>query len=136
MFSVVNTVLLRPLPFRDARPACWLEDSDGHEGLSSLTFPVTVFEAMRNRNHSFPDMTAYFAFFGFGDFKMTGRGEAERLVGIPVAENFFPMLGVQPSLGRLFVKEECQKNGRKAALISHAFGNNASAPIRGSWSSR
>ncbi|MEO7145637.1 MAG: ABC transporter permease [Bryobacteraceae bacterium] len=121
VFSVVNTLLLRPLPFRDPGQLVWLEDTEGHEGLSSLTFPVGVFEAMRSRNHSFQDMTAYNAFFGFNDFKLTGRGEPERWIGLPVAENFFPMLGVQPSIGRLFVKEEYQKNGRNAALLSHTL---------------
>ena len=121
VFSVVDTVLLRPLPFRDASQLVWVEDQEGHEGLSSATFPVAVFEAMRSRNHSFQDMTAYFAFFGFNDYKLTGRGEPARLVGLPVAQNFFPMLGVEPVLGRQFVKEECQKNGRRALLLSHAL---------------
>ena len=80
VFSVVDTVLLRPLPFRDASQLVWVEDQEGHEGLSSATFPVAVFEAMRSRNHSFQDMTAYFAFFGFNDYKLTGRGEPARLV--------------------------------------------------------
>ena len=121
VFSVIDAVLLRPLPFRDAGQLVWLQDTEGHEGLSSSTFPVAVFEAMRSRNHSFQDMTAYFAFFGFGDYKMTGRGEPMRLVGLPVAQNFFSMLGVEPMLGRQFVKEECQKNGRRAVILSHAL---------------
>jgi predicted permease len=121
VFSVIDTVLLRPLPFRDASQLVWVEDQEGHEGLSSATFPVAVFEAMRTRNHSFQAMTAYFAFFGFGDYKLTGRGDPARLVGLPVAENFFPMLGVQPILGRQFTDEECRKNGRRALLLSHAL---------------
>jgi predicted permease len=121
VFSVIDTVLLRPLPFRDAGQLVWVEDQEGHEGLSSATFPVAVFEAMRARSHSFQDMTAYFAFFGFGDYKLTGRGEPARLVGLPVAQNFFPMLGVQPLLGRQFTDEECRKNGRRALMLGHAL---------------
>jgi predicted permease len=121
VFSVMDTVLLRPLPFRDASQLVWVEDQQGHEGLSSATFPVAVFEALRARNHSFQDMTAYFAFFGFGDYKLTGRGEPARLVGLPVAQNFFPMLGVQPILGRQFTDEECRKNGSRAVLLGHAL---------------
>jgi predicted permease len=121
VFSVIDTVLLRPLPFRDAGQLVWLEDTEGHEGLSSATFPVAVFEAMRSRSHSFQDMTSYFAFFGFGDYKMTGRGEPMRLVGLPVAQNFFPMLGVEPMLGRQFLKAESQVNGPRAVLLSHAL---------------
>ena len=125
VFSVVNTVLLRPLPFHDADRLVWVEDTIGekfhHVDLSSRTFPVDVFEAMRDGNRSFTGMTAYDGFFGQGDYKLLGRGEPERLVGVRVADNFFPLLGVQPELGRLFVKEECQKNGRKAVLLSHGL---------------
>jgi len=121
VFSVVNAVLLRPLPFRNASQLVWVEDTEGQTGLSSQTFPVAVFEAMRSRNRSFQDITAYDAFFGQVGYKLTGRGEPERLAGLPVAQNFFPMLGIQPVLGRQFVKEEFQKNGRKAALLSHAL---------------
>src|ERR1019366_8062775 len=63
VFSVVNTLLLRPLPFRD------------------------------------PD----------------------RLSGVPVSENFFQVLGIQPQLGRLFTAEECKWHGPKAVLLSHGL---------------
>lgn len=121
VFSVVNTVLLRPLPFRDPGQLVWMENTAGREGLSSFTFRVGFLEAARARNHSFQDITGYFAFFAFGDYKLTGRGEPERLAGLPVAQNFFPLLGVQPMLGRLFTKEESQTNGPKAALLTHAL---------------
>ena len=129
VFSVVNTVLLRPLPFADADRLVWIEDdfavdsgqSAAPESLSTLTFPVDVFEAMRSLNQTFEDITAYNAFFAQGDYKLLGRGVPERLVGLPVAENFFSVLGVRPALGRAFLKEECQRNGRKAVLLSHAL---------------
>jgi len=121
VFSVVNTVLLRPLPFRDADRLVWIDDTAAFahaglkESLSSLTFPVDVFEAMRKINRSFEDITAYNAFFGQGDYKLLGRGEPERLAGLPVAENFFSVLGVQPILGRLFLKD----NGRPQFVVRH-----------------
>jgi len=64
---------------------------------------------------------AYFAFYGVGDNKLTGQGEPERLSGVPVSQNFFPLLGVQPQLGRLFTAEECKWNGPKAVLLSHGL---------------
>ncbi|MFN8091067.1 MAG: ABC transporter permease [Vicinamibacteria bacterium] len=129
VFSVVNTVLLRPLPFADPDRLVWIEDdfatdsvqSEAPKNLSTLTFPVDVFEAMRSLSHSFEDITAYSAFLALGDYKLLGRGAPERLVGLPVAENFFSVLGVRPALGRAFLKEECQRNGRKAVLLSHAL---------------
>ncbi len=56
-----------------------------------------------------------------GDSKLTGAGEPERLTTVPVSENFFQTLGVQPELGRLFTPEECKWNGPKAVLLSHGF---------------
>ncbi len=63
---------------------------------------------LREQNQSFADLAAYFAFYGVGDNKLTGQGEPERLSGVPVSENFFPLLGVEPEIGRLFNAEECK----------------------------
>ena len=76
---------------------------------------------LRERSQSFSEMAAYFAFYGVGDNMLTGQGEPERLSGVPVSENFFPLLGVQPQLGRLFNADECKWNGPKAVLLSHGF---------------
>ena len=64
-------------------------------------------------------LAGYFAFYGVGDNLMRGRGEPERLSGVPVSGNFFEVLGVQPQLGRTFSEEEGKWNGPKAVLLSH-----------------
>jgi len=64
-------------------------------------------------------MSAYFAFFGYLSYKLTGAGDAEGLVGVPVTARFFEVLGVEPARGRLFSAEELQPNGPKAALLTH-----------------
>ena len=103
VFSVVNGVLLRPLPFRDAGRLVWIGGGTAEEkGLSGVTYEVLAFEEFRRANRSFEDLTAYFAFFGYLDYKLTGYGEPERLVGLDVAENLFPMLGVQPDARAAF----------------------------------
>jgi predicted permease len=76
---------------------------------------------LRDRNQSFSDIAGYFAFYGTGDFSLTGQGEPERLTAIPVSQTFFPVLGVQPQLGRHFTAEECNPNGPRVALLSHGF---------------
>ena len=123
IFSVVNTLLIRPLPFHDPASLVWISNhgDDTKFGLSVQTVQVNHLLDFRAHNQSFSDVAAYFAFYGVGDSKLTGRGEPERLTGVPVSENFFPLLGVQPQLGRLFTAEECKWNGPKAVLLSHGL---------------
>jgi predicted permease len=121
VFSVLRTVLIRPLPFRDPANLVWLANSKPEEGLSAQTLQVLPFLALKERNHSFSDMAAYFAFYGVGDSQLTVNGESERLNALPVSQNFFPMLGVQPQLGRNFSADECKWNGTKAVLLSHGL---------------
>jgi len=122
IFSVVNTLLLRPLPFQEPARLVWIANDDGGSGgLSAQTVQVDPFLELRAQNQSFSDMAAYFAFYGVGDSKLTGSGDPERLTTVPVSENFFPLLGVQPQLGRLFNDDECKFNGPKVVLLSHGL---------------
>jgi putative ABC transport system permease protein len=118
VFSVVNPLVLRPLPFPDGDRLVWITKAAESEGLSLQTYPVAVYEEFRRQSRSLDHLTAYFAFFGLGDAKLTGGGEAERLVSVPVAPHFFEVLGVQPALGRLFVPEEERPHARRAVLLS------------------
>ncbi len=120
VFSVVNTLLLRPLPFHDPDRLVWVANG-GTSGLSGQTTQVGHFLDLRERNQSFSDLAAYFAFYGVGDNKLTGQGEPERLSGVPVSQNFFPLLGVEPQIGRLFNEAECKWNGPRAVLLSHGI---------------
>jgi predicted permease len=121
IFSVLRTVLIRPLPFRDPGSLVWLANSPPEEGMSAQTLQVFPFLALKERNHSFSDMAAYFAFYGVGDSKLTVNGESERLNALPVSQNFFPLLGVKPQLGRYFSDEECKWNGAKAVMLSNGL---------------
>jgi hypothetical protein len=111
VFSIVNTLLIRPLPFRDPGRLVWIANHDETTGLSGETTQVGHFLDLRQQNRSFEDVAAYFAFYGVGDNKLIGQGEPERLSGVPVSQNFFQLLGVEPQLGRLFTAEECKWNG-------------------------
>jgi predicted permease len=121
VFSILSALLLRPLPFTDPDRLVWITNSGQQGDLSSLTIRVGQFLALREQNRSFSDIAGYFAFYGVGDNKFTGDGEPERLSGVPVTQNFFSVLGVQPHLGRLFNADECKWNGPKAALLSYGF---------------
>jgi hypothetical protein len=121
VFSVVNTILLRPLPFHDPARLVWFATNGGKGGLSDQTYTVSAFEEFQRNNRSFQEMTAYQTFFNSIQYKLTGRGDPVPIVGVQVAENFFPTLGVRPWLGRHFAPDECHKGGRAAALLSYQF---------------
>ncbi|MGO4883469.1 MAG: ABC transporter permease [Bryobacteraceae bacterium] len=120
VFSVVNALLLRPLPFHEPERLVWITNHDTG-GLSGATTQVDYLLDLRAQSKSYTDVAGYFAFYGVGDNLLTGRGEPERLSGVPVSENFFQLLGIQPQLGRLFTPAECKWNGPKAVLLSHGL---------------
>src|SRR5579872_4367989 len=76
VFSVVNTLLIRPLPFRDPGRLVWIANGNT-SGLSGQTTQVGHLLDLREQNQSFTDLAAYFAFYGVGDSKLTGLGEPE-----------------------------------------------------------
>jgi predicted permease len=121
VFSVVNTILLRPLPFEAPERLVWIEGPPKGCGLSCVTYSVDAFEEYQRQNHSLSMLTAYMPFYGPSDYKLTGRGEPQPVSGVLVASNFFETLGVEPTLGRLFAPEEYLKNGRPAVLLSYYF---------------
>jgi predicted permease len=121
IFSVVNALLFRPLPFHEPERLVWVANTGTAGGLSSVTTRVANFNDWRAQNKSFEDLAAYFAFFDYGSYNLVGAGEPERLVGVDVSQNFFALLGVRPLLGRGFNEEECRWNGSPAVILSHAY---------------
>ncbi len=121
VFSVVNTILLRPLPFRAPQQLTWLAGNNGEGGLSDQSYRVDVLEEIQRHSRSYREVTAYVPYYDYSDFKLTGFGEPKPVFGVWVAGNFFQTLGIQPALGRLFTHDECVKGGRPAVLLTRAF---------------
>jgi predicted permease len=117
VFSVVNALLLRPLPFRDPGRLVWM--SNGNDVTSTQT---EHYSDLRALNRSFSDLAA-FADWGVGNRQLTGSGEPDRLTSVPVTANFFTLLGVQPAIGRWFTAEECREkySAPPAMLLSYNF---------------
>jgi len=127
MFSIVQAVLLKPLPFREPARLVWIENTGGG-GLSGRTSRVDVFNGWREHNRSFESLAAYFAFSDYGRLKLSGTGEPESLRSVGVSDNFLPTLGVTPLHGRNFTAEECRWQGFSglgpkpgAVILSHGF---------------
>ena len=111
VFSVVNTLLLRPLPFPNASQLLWIAPPPTACGLSCATYSADAFEELRARNRTFQDITGYEAFSSSDNLRLTGRGEPQSATGIDVIGNFFQVLGVQPARGRLFSPDDDVRGG-------------------------
>lgn len=110
MFSILNAVLLKPLPFPQPAKLVWIENIFP-DGLSGRTTRVDTFLGWREQSQSFESLAAYFAFSDYWGLILSGEGAPERLRGVGVSDNFLPTLGVQPLYGRNFTAEECQWRG-------------------------
>jgi predicted permease len=117
IFSVVNAVLLRPLPFRnpDSLVMVW-------EDLSFMGFPQNTpapanFVDWKTRNHVFEDMAA----MGGSLMNLTGDGQPEEVEAKIVTANFFPTLGMRPLLGRAFLPEEDRSGAAHVVLLSRGL---------------
>ncbi len=119
VFSVIDTLLLEPLPFHAPERLTWIINFDT-PGLSGRTSRVSTYEALTGMS-SFEEITTYEAFFARSSYKLTGDAEPDRVVGVMVPANFFPFLGVAPALGRMFTEEECQLNGPGAVVLDHGL---------------
>jgi predicted permease len=117
IFSVVNALLLRPLPFRDPGQLVWISNGENYSTQAEHYFDL------REQNHSFSDLAGWSGTYNSGNQELTGASEPERLTGVPVTENFFALLGVQPAIGRSFTKEEGQGKyyAPTAMLLSNSF---------------
>jgi predicted permease len=120
VFTVVNAVLLHPLPFQQSDRLVWISNI-ADDGVDEWRVQAKHFLDLREQNTSFSDLAAYYAFYGSGDQRLSGDGGPERLTNVPVSQNFLPFLGVQPIIGRHFTAEECQWNGPRAVLLTYDF---------------
>ena len=118
VFSVVNAMLLRPLPFHDPGRLVWISNGD-----QSTAIQTEHYSDLRQLNRSFSDLAGWSGFYFPGDKELTGAGEPERLTAVPVTGNLFSLLGVEPAIGRSFTAEECQGkySAPPAMLLSYGF---------------
>jgi putative ABC transport system permease protein len=112
IFSVVNAVLLRPLPFANPDGIMMVYNTAEKEDSFSVTYPDFI--DWRENQQSFHQLAAY----STRDFTLTGTGDPVRLRGAMVTSELFPILGVQPKLGRFFRPEE-DKPDVRIAILSH-----------------
>ncbi|HEY3040206.1 MAG TPA: ABC transporter permease [Pyrinomonadaceae bacterium] len=112
IFSVVNAVLLRPLPFSNSEQLMNVWETDPTRGYQRGTASYPNFVDWREQSHVFEHMASYHT----NDFIMTGRGESTRLQGAVVNADLLPLLGVAPAIGRGFLPDE-DKPGERGRVV-------------------
>jgi putative ABC transport system permease protein len=117
IFSVVNAVLLRPLPYQKPEELVIVWEDATIVGFPQNTPAPANYVDWKNQNQSFADMAASYE----TSFNLTGDGEPERVSSYAVTANFFPLLGVQPLLGRGFLNEEDRPGGNKVVMLSYSL---------------
>ncbi len=117
LFSVVNSVFLRPLPFHEPDRLVRLSSTNEAQQLTRVGFSYPRFLEVQQRQAVFSDL----ALSAVNPFTLTGRGEPEQLLGLHASAALLPALGVQPVLGRNFSADEDRPGGEHVALVSHAI---------------
>src|SRR5438874_3628407 len=120
VFSLCRALLLRPLPFERPERLVWIANGTS-ENLSGQTVQVHNLLALRGESRSWTSVAGVFPFYAPGDVRFTGRGEPERLTGVPVTQNFFSVLGVKPLVGRFFDDLESRWNAPKTVVLGYEF---------------
>jgi predicted permease len=117
IFSVVNSVLLRPLPYSDPGRLMQLWEASAKKGRSEIPASYPNFADWRDQNHVFEHVVAYSDW----SFNLTGTGEPERIRSAIVSPAFFSALGIKPIRGRVFLSGEDERGKDLVAVISESL---------------
>ena len=115
IFSVVDAVLLRALPFPNPDRLVMLWEDASFAGFPRNTPAPANFADWKTQNHVFEETAA----FDERSFNLTGDGEPEKIEAYGVTANYFPMLGIKPALGRAFLPEEDKPEANKVVMLNY-----------------
>src|SRR5215470_9954856 len=113
IFSIASVPLLRPLPYPAADRIVWLWDVQPQIDRAQVSFPE--FADWRNQNETFESMGSLYRVDG----NLTGSGEPARIRMGRISGDFFPVLGIQPAIGRNFIPEEDLPGAERVAILGH-----------------
>jgi predicted permease len=115
LFSVVNSVLLTPLPYHEPDRLVRLASTDQAHNLTRVLFSYSRFLEVQQRQQVFSDLVVTAG----NVFTLTGRGDPEQVIGLHASAALLPTLGLQPIIGRNFSPDEDRRGGPRVVLISH-----------------
>src|SRR6476619_3609747 len=114
LFSVINSVFLRPLPYRNPEQLVRLSSTSETQNITRAGFSYTRFLEVQQHQQLFSDLA-----LSVGNaFTWTGRGDPEQLIGLQASAAMLPALGLQPVVGRNFSPDEDRPGGEHVVLIS------------------
>lgn len=120
VFSLMSPLLVKPLPFEQPERLVWIANQlEG--GRSSQTSRTSNLRDFRELSTQFEQIGAYMAFFEQSSYTLTGKGDAERLSGVGVTDDFLDVLGVEPLIGRNFTTEEGARSDDSAIILSYSL---------------
>jgi putative ABC transport system permease protein len=118
IFSVVDAVLLKPLPYADPDRLVMVWSNDGQPGHERTVVSAGNYFDWRARTTTFESLGAYFSYW---NATLTGDGDAVRIDVGATSANLFATLGVRPALGRGFLQSEEPQGGPRVVLLSYGF---------------
>src|SRR5437763_4605566 len=115
IFSVVNAVLLRPLPYKDAGQLVWIWGTNPRNDIEFEVASAPDYNDWKTQSQSFEEMGA----FVNTRLTLTSNGEPERYDAAYVTDGFFEVLGAQAEVGRTFTPDEDKPNSARVIVLSH-----------------
>ena len=124
LFSFINGILLRPLPYKDPAHLVVLDETAPKQGIESFAVSYPNFVDWRAQNQVFEDIGIY----NEGSYSLSGAGDPEQIPGAPISHGLLEVLGVLPALGRTITADEDRPETNNVVLISnhiwvHRFGS-------------
>ena len=117
IFSLVHAILLKPLPFEDPEKLVMVWEDASFVGFPENTPAPANYADWKSQNHVFSSMAAV----ANRSFSLTGSGEPARLEAYAVTQTLFPLLGVEPVRGRIFLSKEDEPQSNQVAIISYGL---------------
>ena len=115
IFSIVNAVLLQPLPFKDPERLVWITETIPEKGVKNMRVAPPTFMDYRAQQQSFEELAAYTE----ESLILSGQGEPERIPAAAVSANYLSMLSPSPPVGRFLVTEEDRVGAAPVVVLSH-----------------
>jgi putative ABC transport system permease protein len=120
IFSVVHSVLLRPLPYPQAQQLIFIRQQEKKLSIEDLSFSVKEIEDYRAQNRTLSGLVEYHAM----SFTLFGHGDPERVRTGVVSANYFDLFGIQPVLGRTFLPDDDKLGAPPVLLLSYEYWKN------------